>query len=256
VPERARTPAFVAFVLVVGTLLAIVLGGLVAGSLDAFNDGVLLDLAFPMFLLAGWLLAVPAAGALFGYPQPKPLRSYVPRLAPEERPAALVPLTLVLGLVLTIVLGMALGQVPRLDLEDAALAALIAFPIAFVLAARLLHVPLRGLDPRGLTRVPERAKPLVVLTVGLLLGTLLWALIGQVLTGFVEGASLGYALAFAFALLAVDSPFLLGASRARKQRKAKEQEIEARLRRELGLASDEPKPAGTASRFGRRGRGS
>lgn len=255
VPERAKPAAFLAFVIVVGTLIAVVLGGTV-GSLEFLSSEAAVDLAFPLFLIAGWLLAVPLAGRLFGYPVPsKPLPQYLPRLTAEQRPAALLPLTLGLGLALTFVLGMLLGLAPTYDLEDVALAAAIAFPLALLVSLRVLGVSARELDPRGLERIPERAKPLATLALWLFLGTLLFALVGQVLTGFVEAVVLSYAAGFVVALALVDHPTRPGARRAARRRKAKE--IEARLRVEMGLA-EEAKPAtangGRFPRLGRRGK--
>jgi hypothetical protein len=245
VPARLRPGAFVAFVLVVGSLLALALGGTV-GALDAVS----VDLAFPLFLLAGWLLAVPLAGRLFGYPVPgRPLREYVPRLTREQRPAALLPLTAGLGLVLMFALGMLLGLSPVGDLEDAALAAALAFPLALLVSLRALRVSKAELDPRGLQRLPERARPLVVLALWLFGGTLLYIAASQALTGFVEAAALSYAAGLALALLLVDQPLYRGALRARQRRKALAEDIEARLRREMSL--EEPAPAAAGGRLGR-----
>lgn len=257
VPARARPFAFVAFVLVVGALIAVLLGGTV-GAIDQLSGEAALDLAFPLFLLAGWLLAVPLAGRLFGYPTPdRPLREYAPRLAPEQRPAALLPLTLGLGVLLMFLLGTVLGLVPLGDLEDAALSAALAFPLAFFAAMAILRIPLREMDPRGLERVPERAKPLVALALTLFLGTLAFALLGQVLPGFVEAVLVSYAFGLAIALVLVDRPSRPGT--ARRARREHEREVEQRLRREMGLPVEEPKPQGASAgmgrfRFGRRGK--
>jgi hypothetical protein len=250
VPAKARPAAFVAFVLLVGALFAIVLGGVVASfdSVDLLVSEAALDLAFPLFLLAGWLLAVPLAGRLFGYPIPdRPLHEYVPRLTAEERPAALLPLTLVLGLVFTFLAGMLLGLVPLADLEDAALGAAIGFPLALLLSLRILRIPLRRVDPRGLEHVPEQAKPLVAFALALFLGTVLFALLGQVpFLGFVEAFLAAYAVGLAVAVLLVDHPAL----GARASRKAQAKAIEARLRQEMGLADEaEAQASGLGSRL-------
>lgn len=262
VPERARPLAFLVFVVVGGALIATALGGTL-GALDFFSSEAAVDLAFPLFLIAGWLLAVPIAGRLFGYPLPtRPLPAYLPKLSAEQRPAALLPMTLVLGLVLTFLLGTLLGLAPRFDLEDIALAALLAFPLALLVSLRVLGVSARELDPRGLERIPERAKPLATLAVWLFVGTLLFAAVGQVLTGFVEAVVLCYAAGFLVALTLVDHPTRPGAKRAAQKRKAKE--IEARLRVELGL-TEPPQPDAAATgptgpagrrfpRLGRRGK--
>lgn len=250
VPERARPAAFVAFVVVVGSLLALVLGGTL-GALDAFAGEAALDLAFPLFLLAGWLLAAPLAGKLFGYPVPrKPLRAYVPALGREHRAAALLPLTIALGLAFTLLLGLALGRVPFADLEDAYLDALLAFPLAFLVALRLLRVRARELDPRALEALPERAKPAVVVALTLLAGTLLFTAVGQVLTGFLAAAAVSYGLGLALALALVERSGLAPALGRRAERRRREREIEARLRREMGLAP-EPRPAAPAKRRAR-----
>lgn len=256
VPARARPAAFVAFVLVVGSLFALALGGTL-GSLELFSSDLAVDLAFPLFLLAGWLLAVPLAGKLFGYPVPQqPLRSYVPRLPEEQKPAVVLPLTVALGLVLMFALGLGLGLVPFADLEDAALVSAIAFPLALLLVMRALHLRLRQVDPRALERLPERAKPLVVLALWLFLGTLLFILVSQAVTTFLVAAALSYAASLAAALVLVDRPFLADLGRRRRERRLRQREMEARLRRELGLAPEEPKPAAAgAGRGRRRGRG-
>jgi len=253
VPTRARAPAFFAFVLLVGAAFALLLGGTV-GALDFIN----VDLAFPLFLLAGWLLAVPFAGKLFGYPVPeKPLREYVPKLPAEQRPAALLPLTLGLGVAFLVLLGLALGETPADVLADPYLLSALAFPLAFLVALRVLRIRARQLDPHGIADVPERARPLVLFALWLFVGTVLYTAIGQVLTGFLEAVLVCYALGLALALLLVDRPLLWEVLGERAARKQKAREIEARLRAEMGLQKPEPQSAARArpGRFGRRGKG-
>ncbi|HEV8361021.1 MAG TPA: hypothetical protein VGR28_11255 [Candidatus Thermoplasmatota archaeon] len=253
VPARARPLAFVAFVLLVGALFAVILGGTL-GAIDFFNGDAALDLAFPLFLLAGWLLAVPLAGRLFGYPIPdRPLRAYAPKLTAEQRPALLLPMALGLGLVLMLLLGLALGAAP-FDLDTAPLVALLAFPVAFLVSLRVLHVRAAQMDPRALARAPEAARPLVALALWLFVGTLLFAALGQVVTNFEVLALLSYGAGLAVALLLVDAGLLLHPMGQRRALRSKEREIEARLRAEMGL--DEPAPAAAGQgRFRRRGKG-
>jgi hypothetical protein len=164
-----------------------------------------------------------------------------------------VPLTLGLGVALMVLLGLVLGLVPLVDLENIALAGLLAFPLALLVSLRVLGVRARDVDPRSLERVPERAKPLALFALWLFLGTLLFAALGQVLTDFIVTAPLSYGLGLAAALLLVEGPFVGQLLGGRKARRSKEQEIEARLRAEMGLPL--PKAEASGGKLGKLRRG-
>lgn len=219
VPARARPVAFLVTLLVLGPVLAFLVG-IPLSRLASVLPSTLL---FPLSLLLGYLLAFVASAAWWGLPG-RWKGVPVPGVPEDVRLALLLPLALAGGAVLAFLLELLLpiGLFPSI---------LVGGSLGLLLALRATGATQR-VRPRNRTTLlpdlPDTVKPLVLLPLTLVLGTLLFFTLGYVGLGFAWSLALGGSIGLALALALVEEPLLRQVLHRRRQRRARRQLIEER----------------------------
>lgn len=224
-PPAGRPVAFAVTFLAAGPILAFLLG-----SALALVPGVPLlpqPWFLPLALLLGYLAAFAIAAAIWGVPGDwKGVPA--PGLPEDARLALVLPLAIVLAALFTFLVEL----FTPLGLVVSALVGVSAGVLAALYGTGATD-RLEASDRETLLpELPETVKPLVFLPAWVGLGTLLTFLLGYVGVPFTWALVAGVSLGFAGALVVVEEPLLRQALDRRRQRKAREEELEQR-RREL-----------------------
>ncbi|MBI4394187.1 MAG: hypothetical protein HY556_10415 [Euryarchaeota archaeon] len=227
VAPQLRSYASIATILILGPILAVVAGGLIAGL-----PQVAPDLQLYAGVLAGFLIAVVVAWRLFGPPALSAgVLEYVPRIPRGARPYLFFPFWFGISAGMTI----AVETLLKIELYPVILGSLgVGFILAVVITGRVKRFARSPGDTvKGLS---ETRRAFLFLPAWLVLGTIFYFLAGYA----VREASLtilaAYPLAFLLTLLVFEGNVIGGAMRTGRERKAHEKtmrdQVRARLREE------------------------
>jgi hypothetical protein len=224
VAPQLRSYASIATILILGPILAVVAGGLIAGL-----PQVAPDLQLYAGILAGFLIAVVVAWRLFGPPALSAgALEYVPRLPRGARPYLFFPIWFGISAGITI----AVETLLKIELYPVILGSLgVGFIIAVVITGRIKRFARSPGDTvKGMS---ETRRAFLFLPSWLVLGTIFYFLAGYAVREAFLTILAAYPLAFLLTLLVFEGDVIGGAMRSGRERKAREKAIRDQVKERL-----------------------